>query len=157
MGGPVLSMALIASMGTNKWELEDLVLAHWPLPPGFDSTFRMRTHLARNHLVQMTKKISKSENAAVLATNRFHISKFCIASGMTIKFFPLWLAELALSQFELNGVVAIQFVMIGVLAVGLKVVASRLGRMQVALLSRICGLAFLPTIVLGEPYFWDLK
>jgi hypothetical protein len=47
--------------------------------------------------------------------------------------------------------------MIGVLAVGLKVVASRLGRMQVALLSRICGLAFLPTIVLGEPYFWDLK
>jgi hypothetical protein len=111
MGGPVLSMALIASTGTNKWELEDLVLgllvvAHWPLPPGFDSTFRMRTHLARNHLVQMTKKISKSENAAVLATNRFHISKFCIASGMTIKFFPLWLAELALSQFELNGVVA---------------------------------------------------
>jgi MFS family permease len=80
-----------------------------------------------------------------------------IASGMTIKFFPLWLTSLGLSQIELNGVIAMQFLAITVFALLMKALGDRVGRMQVALLSKVVGLTFLLLIVLGEPLYWNLK
>lgn len=82
---------------------------------------------------------------------------FGIASGMTVKFFPLWLTDLGLSQLELNGVVAMQYLAISVLALGMKQLGGTIGRMQVALLCRVAGLCLLVTIIVGEPFFWNLK
>jgi MFS family permease len=175
MGGPVLSMALIASTGTNKWELEDLVLP-WSFGCcALAIASGLRFHLSNEDTLG-TESSSSLEAHMENDKENLKVRKCCcfgyesiayfkvlmdiwygIASGMTIKFFPLWLTELGLSQLELNSVIALQFLMISILAVALKVIANRFGRMQVAFVSRICGLVFLLTIILGEPYFWDLK
>jgi hypothetical protein len=175
IAGPILSMVLLGITGTNMWSLSDMVLP-WSLGCcslmvsaglrfhlsnddilGEESASSVETHLENDKKERRERKLCCMGYESIPYFKVLMDIWYGIASGMTIKFFPLWLTELGLSQLELNGVIALQFLMISVLAVGLKMVANRVGRMQVSLISKLLGLAFLLAIILGEPYFWDLK
>lgn len=74
-----------------------------------------------------------------------------IASGMTIKFFPLWLEQIVgLAPMQLNGVGAGQFLSIAVGVACAQRVARRVGRVQVMLGVKFASFCVFASMIAGE-------
>ncbi len=79
---------------------------------------------------------------------------FSVSSGMTIKFFPLWLKDLGLSVVMLDVTYGVQYFLIGCMGLALQFLSKRIGRIQCAVLAKICGLLCFAVILIGRRLFW---
>ena len=80
-----------------------------------------------------------------------------MASGMTIKFFPLYFwRRLHLSPIAVNAVVMAGPMGISVLAIAMQKLSKRIGRVQTTLLTKFIGVSLLVAIALLDDalYFW---
>jgi MFS family permease len=80
---------------------------------------------------------------------------FGISSGMTIKFFPLWLKDLGLSVVYLDVTYGLQYLLIGCAGLALQVLSARIGRIQTALWAKLGGLACFAAILVGRHLYWS--
>ncbi len=175
VAGPLLAILLALSVHSNDWSLPDL-----SLPWSLGCCASMVGYLFRVFVTENDTLGLESDSATEVYENsdahKGRGRRFCglgydsvpyiqlstdiwygIASGMTIKFFPLWLADLGLTPIELSAAVALQFLAISVFAILAKLVGNAFGRMEAAFWSRCLGLCFMLLIIIGPSFFWNLK
>lgn len=159
-------MALIALSGRDEWTLADMA---WPWVAGL--VLRVAGYAFAAFMSDAQSLGRASEDIGTERVKRGEVYRCCcftsaravpyllvaadllsgVASGMTIKFFPLWLEkEILLNPLQQNGVVAGQFLAIGAFQFVTQRVSKRAGRVQTVVGAKLLGLTLLSSIIVGD-------
>ena len=174
--GPFMGVFLILALKTDSWSLGNIVA---PFSMGmccYVVAFGLRLQVSVGRTMGEDKcgdvmqktadndaKLGKVRKCCCFGASSIPILKltmdmwYAVASGLTIKYFPLWLLDLGLTPLELNIAVGCQYLGIAIFGALAKPIADRIGRMQIALWSKCLGLACFLIIIVGEPTgLWNI-